>query len=276
MVDPPSCRLAPKELPGILERIQRGGPALVALSGGVDSSLVASYAREALGDDVLAVTLVGPAIAAVEVHRAERIAKEIGIAHRLRSVDPLTIDAYRQNPPDRCFFCRSAETEVLLTEARRAHRTQWLDGVHVGDLGDERPGLAAMDRAGFRHPLLEAGFTKADVRRAARERGLSNWDEPSNACLASRVRHGIPITDELLRRVEQGEALLHAAGFRQVRLRVEDGRARIEVGTEEVSRLQAQPRASGLLAALRELGFLTVEVDPRGYRAASPASGPRS
>ena len=258
----------------IVERIRAGGPALVALSGGVDSSLVASLAFEALGPEALAVTLVGPAVAADEVQRAQRVARAIGIPHLLRAVDPLTSSDYRSNPSDRCFFCRTAETEVLRTEAEHHGLKQCLDGVHLDDLGDDRPGLIAMDRAGFRHPLVEAGFTKADVRREAHRRHLPNWDQPSDACLASRVRHGVPITAELLHRIERGEAVVRAAGFRRVRLRVDGDRARVEVDPEEVSRLLAEPGASQLTAAIGALGFRNVELDPRGYRGPAVVTSP--
>lgn len=249
----------------IVERIRCSGPALVALSGGVDSSLVASLAFEALGAGAYAVTLVGPAVSADEVRRAERVARSIGIQHLQRHVDPLTSAEYRANPSNRCFFCRTAETEVLRTEGARLGMVQYLDGVHLDDLGDDRPGLLAMDRAGFRHPLLEARFTKADVRREAERRQLPNWDQPSEACLASRVRHGHPLSADLLARIERGEAAIRAAGFRRVRLRVDGQRARVEVDPEEVPRLLAEPRASELTSTLRALGFDPVELDPRGY-----------
>lgn len=265
-MEPSTRALAPALAPSaIVERIRAGGPALVALSGGVDSSLVASLAFEALGNGALAVTLVGPAVSSSEVHRAEAVARVIGIPHVLRPVDPLASAEYRANPSDRCFFCRTAETEVLRSEAEARGLRQYLDGVHVDDLGDDRPGLVAMDRAGFRHPLVEAGFRKADVRREARKRALPNWDEPSDACLASRVRHGVPITPELLRRVERGEAIVRAAGFRRVRVRVDGELARIEVDPAELPRLLAEPMATEVTGSVRSLGFRAVEIDPRGY-----------
>ena len=262
----PSLPSSPTDPDRLVKRIRAGGPALVALSGGVDSSLVASLAFEALGPGALAVTLVGPAVSADEVGRAERVARSIGIRHRLRSVDPLAVAGYRSNPSDRCFFCRTVEAEALLAEGARQGVAQYLDGVHADDLNDDRPGLRAMNRAGFRHPLLDAGFTKEDVRREARRRGLPNWDQPSEACLASRVRHGMPITAELLGRIERGEALVRAAGFRRVRVRIEEGRARVEVEADEVHRLLQEPLATRLRSSIAELGFAEVELDARGYR----------
>ncbi len=258
----------PRSEAELVARLADRGPALVALSGGVDSSLVAAFAVEALGADSLAVTLAGPAVARSEVERARSVARTIGIAHEVIPVDPLVRAEYRANPPDRCYHCRSVETEVLGRVALARGFRQRLDGVHRDDLADDRPGLRAMDEAGFDHPLAWAGWGKAMVRSIARERGLPNWDQPSDACLASRVAHGEPITPELLERIESGEAWIAARGFRRVRLRTRAGAARVEVDPEEVGRLASEPLLSELRAALEGLGFRPVDVDPAGYGAA--------
>lgn len=248
-------------------RLASAGPALVALSGGVDSAVVASLAFEALGDHALAVTLFGPAVARAEVDRARRVAAAVGIAHRVVEANPLAVADYRQNGPNRCYFCRSVETSVLRAEGARRGARQYLDGVHLDDLTDDRPGLRAMDEAGFDHPLVWAGWTKADVRIAARERGLPNWDQPSDACLSSRVRHGDPVSEELLRRIEAGESWVAGQGFRRVRVRTLGSGARVEVDPDEVPRLLAEPMATRVLAQLRALGFDPVRLDPSGYGA---------
>jgi pyridinium-3,5-biscarboxylic acid mononucleotide sulfurtransferase len=250
----------------IVRRIGARGPTLVALSGGVDSSLVAAFARDALGDHSLAVTLAGPAVARSEVERAERVARSIGIEHLVVDVDPLAHPEYRANPSNRCYFCRTIETGALREIGGTRSIAQYLDGVHLDDLHDDRPGIRAMDEAGFEHPLVGAGWTKSDVRSAARARSLPNWDEPSDACLASRVAHGEAISAELLRRIETGEAAVRARGFRRVRVRAQGGSARVEVGPEEVARLLADPLAGEVRAALETLGFASVRLDPVGYR----------
>jgi pyridinium-3,5-biscarboxylic acid mononucleotide sulfurtransferase len=257
----------------LVAELAEGGPALVALSGGVDSALVASLAHEALGPRAIAVTLSGPAVSAAELERARAVAAAVGIAHRVVAADPLARAEYRANPSNRCYFCRSVETAALREVGRRLGTAQYLDGVHVDDLGDDRPGLRAMDEAGFVHPLLRAGWRKTDVRQAARRRGLPNWDQPSDACLASRVAHGEPISEPLLRRIEAAEAELRGDGFRQVRVRVRGDRARIEVGPDEVARLAEPERARRVARRLEELGFASVTIDPRGYGAARPAGG---
>jgi pyridinium-3,5-biscarboxylic acid mononucleotide sulfurtransferase len=250
----------------LIARIAEGGPALIALSGGVDSSLVAALAADALGSSAVAVTLEGPAVARAEVERARRVARSIGIEHVVLEIDPLERPEYRENSSNRCYFCRSVETSALRTFGAARRIAQFLDGVHVGDLADDRPGLRAMDEAGFVHPLLWGRWTKADVRASARRRGLPNWDQPSDACLSSRVAYGEPITADLLRRIESAETVLLERGFRRVRVRVAHGGARIELGPEEIDRAVNPPLAGEIVDKVRALGFDPVTIDPRGYR----------
>ena len=258
----------PRSVDELVARIRAGGRAIVALSGGVDSSLVASLAYSALGPEAIAVTLVGPAVSRAEVARAERVASVIGVEHVLLQVDPLARAEYRANGLDRCYFCRTVETSVLREYGLPRSVQQYLDGVHRDDLSDERPGLRAMDEAGFHHPLLWAGWGKREVREEARRRGLPNWGQPSDACLASRVAHGEPVSAELLARVESAERVLLDRGFRRVRVRVRAGAARIEVEPSEVPRLLEEPLATEVAQAIARVGFSSVSVDPRGYRGA--------
>jgi pyridinium-3,5-biscarboxylic acid mononucleotide sulfurtransferase len=267
----PASPLSAEEL---VVRIRDGGRALVALSGGVDSALVAALAVSALGPDALAVTLTGPAVSEAEVGRASRVAQTIGVRHVLLPANPLASAEYRENRPDRCYFCRSVETSVLKTFGARRSVAQYLDGVHRDDLRDDRPGLRAMDEAGFAHPLLWAGWGKVDVRAEARRRGLPNWDQPSDACLASRIAHGEPVTKDLLARIESAEAVLLGLGFRRVRVRVRGASARIEVDPSEVPRIEAEPLSSAIVRELAGLGFADVTIDPLGYHGnALPPSG---
>jgi len=257
----------------VSRRIAEGGRAVVALSGGVDSALVAALAFEALGSGAVAVTLRGPAVAQAEVDRAARVAREIGIPHEILTVDPLASADYRANPTNRCYFCRSVEAGRLLSFGKDWGALQYLDGIHIDDLSDDRPGLQAMNESGFRHPLAEAGWTKADVRHAARARHLPNADQPSDACLASRVAHGYPIDAPLLARIEAAESILLERGFRRVRVRVRGGDARIEVDPAEVPRLCAPPLSSEIVASVRRLGFSSVVIDPLGYGRPSASAG---
>lgn len=253
---------------GIVTELARRSRLVVALSGGVDSTVVADLALRALGPDrVLAVTLVGPATAEDERRAAEEAARQLRLRHRLVRVDPLGVEGYRENPSNRCFFCRTVEASALLRVASQEGGGVIVDGVHLDDEHDDRPGLRAMNAAGVEHPLIWGGWRKADVRAYARAHRLANAERPSEACLASRISHGLAISAGVLRRVEAAEAAIRALGFRRVRVRVDRlTSARVEVDPDEVDRLLARRTAASVQRALGALGFEEVALDPRGYR----------
>jgi pyridinium-3,5-biscarboxylic acid mononucleotide sulfurtransferase len=251
----------------LLAFVRARGPALVALSGGVDSAVVAALARSALGERVLAATVVSASVASGELDAARAVARALGLRHRLVDAEPLSDARYRENGADRCYRCRSVETRALREVGAREGLSQFLDGIQLDDLGDDRPGIRAMDEAGFLHPLLWAGWRKAEVRRYARQIGLPNADRPSNACLSSRVARGEPITAELLSRIDRAERWLLERGFGRVRVRVRGSSARIEVDRSEVDRLDEPGLRADLTARLAAIGFTSVAVDPRGYPA---------
>lgn len=265
MADPGLFARSTRTVGEVRDRIRDGGPAVVALSGGVDSALVAALAFQALGNRVAAVTLTGPAVSLAEVERAAKVARHIGVDHHLVAANPLERAEYRANPSDRCYFCRSVEAGRLREFGESHGFHHYLDGVHLDDLSDDRPGLRAMDEAGFEHPLAWAGWTKADVRREARVRGLPNAEQPSDACLASRVAHGDAIDASLLARIEAAEAILLGRGFRRVRVRVRGHSARIEVDPDEVDRLTSPAVAGDVLTRVGALGFGPVSIEPAGY-----------
>jgi pyridinium-3,5-biscarboxylic acid mononucleotide sulfurtransferase len=251
----------------IVDRLRTGGPTLVALSGGVDSAVTALLAHDALGNDTLAVTLTGPALPREELDVARAVVRAIGLPHLEVPADPLVSPEYRSNPGNRCYFCRTVEGRALRELAGHRGFGQLIDGVHQDDLKEARPGLRAMDEAGFLHPLAEAGWTKAIVRRFGRERGLPNWDRPSNACLASRVQHGREISAELLERIDTAEEFVRSLGFRRVRVRSYGGTSRVEVDPAEVACLTTSPLLAIVTRELLRLGFPDVTIDPMGYRA---------
>lgn len=255
----------------VVDRLRARGRILVALSGGVDSGVVASLAVAAAGRGALAVTLTSSAVASEEVAAAREVAAAVGIRHVTLEADPLSNAGYRRNDAERCYHCRSVETEALRRYGDPLGVAAYLDGVHRDDLGEIRPGLRAMDEAGFEHPLLEAGWGKFQVRAYARARGLPNWDRPSNACLASRIPHGVEVSSARLALVDSAERAIRGLGFRQVRVRLAEHGARVEVEPESVERLLEPVTAGRARAELARMGLDPVELDPHGYAPARRA-----
>jgi uncharacterized protein len=238
---------------------------LVAFSGGIDSTLVLKIAHEQLGERACGVTAVSPTFPTLELEAAIRIAGEIGARHEIVRTDQLAIPAFVQNDAARCFHCKTDLNQLL--DGMRDPRAQWVaDGTNLDDLGDDRPGIKAAREWNVRSPLVEASFSKADVRAVARDLGLSSWDKPAAACLSSRIPRGIPITVGNLRRVEQAEAILQAEGFRQVRVRDHGEIARIEVGADDFSKLNQPDMRARISTRLRETGFRFICLDLEGYR----------
>ncbi len=242
---------------------------LVAFSGGVDSGLVARVAKDALGPDALAVLADAESLARDEREQALAEAEEIGIALRVLPMSELMSASYVANPSNRCYFCRQELGRNLVPLARDLGFEVIADGVNVSDLGDVRPGIQAMNEAGFWHPLVDAGMEKEDVRSVARHLGLSFAEKPSNACLSSRIAYGEVITVEKLQRVDEAERAIRVLGFPIVRVRADEGTARIEVPPADIPRLTAPEISAKVIAAVRAAGFVYVTVDLRGYRSGS-------
>ena len=243
--------------------------ALVGYSGGVDSALLAVVLRQQLGRErVVAALGRSPSYPAAQWATARAVAARFDVA--LVELDTRELDdpRYRANPTNRCFFCKTELWRRLVPEARARGLAVVCDGTNADDLGEHRPGYAAGVAAGVRSPLAEAGFTKADVRTAARELGLPVWDAPASPCLSSRVAYGIAITPGRLAQVEQGETYLRELGITgDLRLRHHGDHARIEVEPRWIPWLAG--RMPEVERRLGELGFATVELDPRGYRRGS-------
>lgn len=245
---------------------ENGDRALVALSGGVDSAVVALAAKGAFGKGALAVTADYKTLSQEELASAKRVAQEIGITHSIVDYDELENPEFVKNDSMRCYHCRTELGEHLATEAKKAGISLVVDGTNLDDLSEYRPGIKALREHGVRSPMVELGIDKAEVRRIAREHGLSVFDKPSNACLASRIPTGTEVTYEKLRKIETSEIIVKSIfGVRQVRVRDHGEVARIEVGKDELARVLDVEKMGILDAKLKEIGFKYVSIDLAGY-----------
>jgi pyridinium-3,5-biscarboxylic acid mononucleotide sulfurtransferase len=240
------------------------GSAVVAFSGGVDSSLVAAVAARALGRHALAVTAVSPAVAAGELEGARAVAESIGIRHETIATDELAREGYRRNGRDRCYFCKTELYDVLAELAERRGYGVLLSGANADDAGDWRPGLRAADEHGVRHPLLDAGAGKAAVRALARELGIPSADKPATPCLASRIPYGTAVDPETLARIDRAERAVRAIGFPVLRVRHHGILGRVEVAAEDLGR--ALEREPEIVAAIRGAGYVHAVIDREPFR----------
>lgn len=228
---------------------------------------MALAAQRALGAGALAVTADYKTLAAEELETARRVAQEIGIAHKIIEYNELENPDFVRNDGMRCYHCRTELGAHLEAEAGKSGIAIIVDGTNIDDLSDYRPGIQALREHGVKSPMAELGINKEEVRRIAREYGLSVYDKPSNACLASRIPSGTQVTIEKLRKIESSElAIKSIFGVRQVRVRDHGEVARIEVGRDELDRIFDPDKLALADAKLRELGFKYVTFDAAGYR----------
>jgi len=241
--------------------------ALVALSGGVDSALVAYAAFQKLHDNAIAVTADYKTLSQEELSSTKQICAEIGIKHFIISYNELENENFVQNDKNRCFYCRT-ELATHLNLLAKQHRVDVIvDGTNLDDLTDYRPGIKALSDNGIKSPLVETCFTKQDVRNEAKKVGLSVYDRPSNSCLASRIPWGQRVTMERLARIEVAETMVkQTTGAKQVRVRDLDGIAKIELGLGELHLLSDKSKLEELASKLHQIGFISVMVDPDGYK----------
>lgn len=245
--------------------------ALVALSGGIDSSLVAFVAGKELGDKALAVTSGSESLKAADLQLAKEITAEWGISHRIIKTREIENEDYVKNLQNRCYFCKSTLYADLRDIAQREGFRWVLNGTNTDDLGDYRPGLAAADENAVKSPLRDCGFSKQDIRALADHLKLRNAKKPAAACLSSRVPYGTAIPGDLLRQIEQAERVLEELGFQQFRVRHHKDVARLEVEPDDFAaiirhRLEIEKR-------FKELGYSYVTLDLKGFRSGSLNEG---
>lgn len=239
---------------------------LVAFSGGVDSTYVAYVANSELGEKAVCITGESASLSVSQREDTVRLAREFGFRREVIQTQELEDTNYTANGPTRCYFCKDELYKKLDHVARLRGIEFIVDGSTCDDLVDYRPGRAATSKHAVRSPLIEAGMTKAEVRRLSRRVGLPTWDKPASPCLSSRIAYGIPVTIERLSVVDRGEAILREMGFREFRVRHHDSLVRLEIAAAEMERALRVEVVDDLARRFRELGFKYVTLDLQGYR----------
>jgi uncharacterized protein len=252
-----------KQLKTIFTEMDR---ALIAYSGGVDSTLVAKIAYDVLGDRALAVTAESPSLLPEELEDARIQAATIGITHELVKTHEMDNPNYTSNPVNRCYFCKSELHDTLKPLALQRGYPYVVDGVNADDLGDYRPGIQAAKERGARSPLAEVGVTKVEVRQLSKQLGLPWWDKPAQPCLSSRFPYGEEITVNKLQRVGRAEIYLRKLGLSNLRVRSDGDTARIELLSEQIKEFVLTTDLSTLVSAFQEFGFVYVTLDLEGFR----------
>lgn len=258
-----------KRLQNLQSIIREMGSLLIAYSGGVDSTFLLKVAKDTLGDRVIAVTAKSLTYPRREHGEAQERARRLVARHLTIVSEELEIPEFSDNPPERCYYCKRELFSKLREIARKEGMNYVADGSNLDDVGDFRPGMRAAEEAGVRSPLKEAGLTKEDIRELSKGLGLSTWDKPSFACLASRFPYGDKITPKGLQMVAEAEEYLYGLGFKQLRVRQHQNLARIEVSQEDIERFCDDSLRMMIVETLKGIGYTYVTIDLQGHRSGS-------
>jgi len=243
------------------------GKVVLAFSGGVDSTFLLRVAKEALGDNVKAVTIMSPYIPKWEITEAKELVKELGVDHEI--IEAPIIDSIKYNPEDRCYLCKTAVFSMITAVAKEQGYDCVIDGTNFDDISDYRPGLRALKELDVKSPMLECKLTKAEIREFSKELGLNTWDKPAYACLLTRIPYGDELKIEAFERIEKAERFMMSIGFRAVRVRCHGDLARVEVNRNDRSKLFNEELLDTIAAKIKEYGFKYVTLDLQGYRVGS-------
>lgn len=257
-----------KKYESLINYLKKLGSVVIAFSGGVDSTFLMQAAKEALGDKVLAVTIVSPYIPNWEVREAKELVKELNVNHELIEV-PVILDAIKNNPENRCYLCKHFVFSKIIELQKEKGFNYVVDGTNLDDTKDYRPGMRALKELGVVSPLLENNIGKDDIRRLSKELGLATWDKPAYACLLSRIPYNQEIEFEDLRKIENAEMYLMKQGFKGVRVRSHGDLARIEVQKKDRIRFSDEKLMDKIGEVFSKLGFKYVTLDLQGYKMGS-------